>query len=464
MCQFFTISPDRRFTIGSSVVHFLSSPGADREQPLQAYIEKLLTQDSISLDAIAKKLPLYYSIVGRQMVASAVAFWYDLGFNWLTEEAQSALIFCNSDGSKSLILRLSNPPGVAVSLFRSACPDERYLTVLADAIGKDSQDLREAFQQLPKFNSSEVEKVIGEVSEIATAGPAFNQARALAGKYDSPSTTRINRYKFDIRVFALNHRLRSLIRQVNVQILLLDEEEEEGPAYVRLYLYNTSESIPLRPPILACVATKDIREPFDALKESGEIAAQSESVIAQVLRRESLKFRQGEVNRTFGFLCPGRPALKAIVEVRGPDLENRQIQTIRDAIEAALDPSGELIYQSLRKRSRLTSNAEASEFRKLLLMYGKSITPVFDDEEYRYCDVQAAGKGAWCDAIFSLYDCIRDVPRGALSSQTHAKLESVLSTIKFPGAAFEESVFRARIAELQEHLILDRFGLSLAAS
>jgi hypothetical protein len=330
----------------------------------------------------------------------------------------NVVLFCLQNGSKSLLLKSPATGKIVVALFRSKISDRRYHEFLAAQLGQPKNELAAAFSAIPEFSCGNLAELFAHLArhQIEDLQNLRKSANVLATRYTQTSDTD-HPYAFDIRVFALLHTLRILLKDMKLHLLIHDCDCPADEDVFKLYVYHTTESIPRRPPIFAAPATSQMRDRLSAVlrkMEPNRLNDNIESEIGEILKIDSLHLKTSAFRWSNRFQLP-ELGIEALLEFSGPAVDRTFANLVSAAVHAALDVSDHQAINSLKERASFGNARVANEFRQLVDLYQFGLPGALTD-------VQNGGDEKWRQIFRTLGRTVRWLGPGSLTESTSSVL------------------------------------------
>jgi hypothetical protein len=356
-------------------------------------------------------LPSYFEAFSETWLARMISFWERLGAYVLESKSLPSLLFCQSDGSKALLIKSRGE--VLLKILRSGVVDQRYLGILASHLGQEVECFRRRFEEIPSLSAGALAHIPRSVRSEEGVAQDVEMYLNHYSKGDA--------YGIDIRIFAVLHALRVALCHMDIHLLLVDRgDTQQSAGLSRLYVYRTHEALPQRPPIFASRTLPRYREIVDSVPHETEITLGQESLIGKAVQQQI-----NIIGTSYAVRLDIKEANSiGLLELSGKGVDPSEREFARKAIAAALDPTDRIAFETLERISGLNSSRQLREFRRYLFLYSRGL-----------CSSKGEWKAdeEWFSAVQQLRHDVGTVYPGSLSPRDLSQLRAVLSALNTAG-------------------------------
>lgn len=407
------------------------------------------------LTDVLRKLEPYFGLFPEDMLQSQVDVWRDRASYLLQPETEiSTLLFCLSDGLKVLLMR--GRQEVYLVVMRSALDDRSYQKHLASFTRREPSELGERFAQVPLFGLKTVPALRQAFAANQIGTPVDASWKELDTLVEWYGKQKGSTYALDIRVFAVMRALRQVFCDLALHLVLIQRLEPgcDERALTRLYVYQTEEVVPQRPPIYACRATKIQSLAVQAAREAHEsVVGPEDSFVARAAQRIGC-FRFKAPIHVFVFESADSCST-ALLEISGAAAGAEDIALARRAIEAAIEPTDDQAIEQLAKCALLATPRQVRDFNRLLFIFSHGLSSAQGSE--------TEADRAWANCLDTLRDAVGSLPSGCLSLEAKSHLFRLVESFRTNGnrERFDSAAFESGIAELKEKIATSRSSIRL---
>lgn len=377
--------------------------------------------------ALLKELPAFLQGLDVDRQRLVFRTWSLAASHLLEQPDMGALLYCQPDGSKSLLCRIGKLE-VLIMPLRSVIVDKHYLGLLSRALGVDTRSFLKRFMALPVLNKKVVSLMKQELGRVGaverqeqmpaeTIRPAVADLDLLYAHYGTQRGD-VNPYAMDIRLFRVLLGLREALCNLDVHVLVCDPNAKAHLGQLaKFYVYHTTEALPQRPPIFAARATADILQLFAKLPGKASLGA-DDSIIAKAIRRKDHFKHRGPIE-FMPIEQRGGPA--ALLEISSARADPREVKLAQIAIQAALDKTDNMAVDSLLDQANLHTAEEVELFRQLIFLYQRGLAA----SGGRYKE-----RKAWTEALECIWSRVATAFPGSVSAPNVERLREALELLR----------------------------------
>lgn len=399
-------------------------------------------------------LPTYLQQFSEEVRLSILQGWEDELSEFQNDESRNALILSRPDGLRVVAAKVSEK--VLLCLTDSSIRNRDYLEwyLLRGEVELDSADA--ALEEIPKFGKNLIKSFLksledagGDQAEMRQIG---NELSLMVDYYeagvDSGDASGI-----DIRMFAMLHSLRLLLKEFKISVLAIRDSVHADVATI--YSHETSNTF--APDLHNTVfigdasARSKLEENMRAQQhELVPLSTRGESMISSIVPYGRIQKPNPEEPSWTGVVSHPEIHGKLLVEIVGTGLTKNLCLFVEDALRSSMDPQPHTAVDSLKDRATLATSAEKKELLDLAKIYSRGFREVEGDRLGERCP--------W----YSLLDDFREhammIGVQALSPRAIVIFKEMIDVLKILSSnQLEEkkALLEQKKAELQKMILLE---------